>query len=132
MCSGPHPPALPTRPEFRCLANADLSSVQPLSGYRLMAPVARSMAARTVGSGPKTVSLLASLIAPGTVLPGTYAGSSAISGRRRAVISTAYVWPVYAVLRGGPGSPAVLDGQVSRRPVARPASSSERGPVLPD
>ncbi|CNH15383.1 Uncharacterised protein [Mycobacterium tuberculosis] len=29
------------------------------------------MAARTLGSGPNTVSLLASLVAPGTVLPGT-------------------------------------------------------------
>jgi hypothetical protein len=29
------------------------------------------MAVRTLGSGPKTVSLLASLMAPGTVLPGT-------------------------------------------------------------
>jgi hypothetical protein len=33
--------------------------------------VACSIAARTLGSGPKTVSLLASLIAPGTVFPGT-------------------------------------------------------------
>jgi hypothetical protein len=29
------------------------------------------MAARTLGNGPNTVSLLASLTAPGTVLPGT-------------------------------------------------------------
>src|ERR1700744_6299651 len=78
------------------------------------------MAARTPGSGPCTVSLLASLIAPGTVLPGTYAGSSAISGRRRAVISTAYVRPVYALLRGGSGSQAVLDGQARSGTLRRP------------
>src|ERR1700753_756898 len=65
--------------------------------------VARSMAARTLGSGPNTVSLLASLIEPGTVLPGTYTGSPASSGRRRAVTSTAYVGAVYAMPPAGPG-----------------------------
>src|ERR1700730_8010070 len=65
------------------------------------------MAARTLGSGPCTVSLLAILIAPGTVLPGVYAGRSASSGRRRAVTRPVYgsltctlpspVAPVYAV-----------------------------------
>ena len=72
-----------------------------------MLSVAFSMAARTLGSGPCTVSLLAILIAPGTVLPGVYAGRSASSGRRRAVTRPVYgsltcalpspVAPVYAV-----------------------------------
>jgi hypothetical protein len=35
-----------------------------------MLSTARSIAARTLGSGPSTVSLLAILMAPGTVLPG--------------------------------------------------------------
>src|ERR1700722_6845170 len=86
-------------------------------------PMARSTAARTLGSGPCTVSLLASLIAPAIVLPSTYAGSSANSGRRRAVTSTAYVRPVYAVLRGGSGSRGELDGQAPPRAAARPALS---------
>ena len=50
-----------------------------------MLSAAFSMAARTLGRGPCTVSLLAILIAPGTVLPGVYAGRSASSGRRRTV-----------------------------------------------
>src|SRR3954452_5239090 len=72
-----------------------------------MLSAAFSMAARTLGSGPCTVSLLAILIAPGTVLPGVYAGRSASSGRRRAVTASVYGWltcalpsavaPVYAV-----------------------------------
>src|SRR6267142_690814 len=72
-----------------------------------MLSAAFSMAARTLGRGPCTVSLLAILIAPGTVLPGVYAGRSASSGRRRAVTRPVYesltcalpspVAPVYAV-----------------------------------
>src|ERR1700752_4427993 len=62
-----------------------------------MLSVARSMAARTPGSGPNTVSLLARLIEPGPVLPGTYTDSPTSSGRRRAVTSTAYVGAVYAM-----------------------------------
>ena len=72
-----------------------------------MVSVAFSMAVRTLGSGPCTVSLLAILIAPGTVLPGVYAGRSASSGRRRAGTRPVYGWseralpgaiaPVYSV-----------------------------------
>src|SRR6478672_13915621 len=72
-----------------------------------MLSAAFSMAARTLGRGPCTVSLLAILIAPGTVLPGVYAGRSASSGRRRTVTRPVYesltcalpspVAPVYAV-----------------------------------
>src|SRR6516164_10918023 len=65
------------------------------------------MAARTPGSGPNTVSLLASLIEPGTVLPGTYTGSPTSSGRRRAVTSTAYVGAVYAM-------PPAVQGRLER------------------
>src|SRR6478736_4292919 len=49
-----------------------------------MLSAAFSMAARTPGRGPCTVSLLAILIAPGTVLPGVYAVGSAVNVRRRA------------------------------------------------
>src|ERR1700726_4193915 len=72
-----------------------------------MLSVAFSMAARTLGSGPSTVSLLGILIAPGTVFPGVYRGRSGSSGRRRAVTQPVYgsltcalpspVGPVYAV-----------------------------------
>src|SRR6185369_2232250 len=72
-----------------------------------MLSAAFSIAARTLGRGPCTVSLLAILIAPGTVLPGVYAGRSASSGRRRAVTRPVYesltcalpspIAPVYAV-----------------------------------
>src|SRR6185312_2879175 len=72
-----------------------------------MLSAAFSMAARTPGRGPCTVSLLAILIAPCTVLPGVYAGRSASSGRRRTVTRPVYgsltcalpspVAPVYAV-----------------------------------
>src|SRR6185503_21312167 len=72
-----------------------------------MLSAAFSIAARTLGRGPCTVSLLAILIAPGTVLPGVYAGRSASSGRRRTVTRPVYgsltcalpspVAPVYAV-----------------------------------
>src|SRR5260370_4043281 len=98
------------------------------------------MAARTRGRGPCSGSLLAILIAPGTVLPGVYAGRSASSGRRRAVTRPVYesltcalpspVAPVYAV-----GS-AVIVGRPARaaewdsRPIRCPPLSVPDVPIL--
>ena len=42
-----------------------------MSGYRLPAAAVRAMASSTGGSGGSGISLLASLIAPGTVRPAT-------------------------------------------------------------
>src|SRR5215213_7780841 len=73
-----------------------------------------SMAVRTVGSGPCTVSLLAILIAPGTVLPGVYAGRSASSGRKRAGTRPVYGWPERA-LPGVAGHVYAVGSAVHRR-----------------
>ena len=72
------------------------------------------MAARTLGSGPCTVSLLAILIAPGTVLPGVYAGRSASSGRRRAGTRPVYGWSQCA-LPGAAGHVYAVGSAVNRR-----------------
>lgn len=42
-----------------------------LSGYRWTEYAASAIASRTLGRGPTVVSLLASLIAPGKLRPGT-------------------------------------------------------------
>src|SRR3954470_19643978 len=62
-------------------ASAAVSATEALSGYRLTSAAASAMRASTEGSGGYGVSLLASLMAPGTVRPGTYAGSVVSIGR---------------------------------------------------
>src|SRR6478736_1235079 len=79
-----------------------------------MLSVALAMAVRTLGSGPCTVSLLAILNAPGTVLPGVYAGRSASSGRRRAGTRTVYGWALCA-LPGARGHVYAVGSAVNRR-----------------
>src|ERR1700754_3290241 len=91
-----------------------------------MLSVAFSIAARTLGSGPCTVSLLAILIAPGTVLPGVYAGRSASSGRRRAVTRSVYGWSNRAL----PGGVAHVYAVGSAVIVGRRARAAEWGSLL--
>src|SRR6185312_6973899 len=79
-----------------------------------MVPADFSIAACTLGSGGWTVSLLAILIAPCTVLPGVYAGRSASSGRRRAGTRPVYGWPKRA-LPGGAAPVYSVGSAVNRR-----------------
>src|SRR5579875_399544 len=52
-----------------------------MSGYRLTPLVISAIRAATAGSRPYGDSLLASSAAPGTLRPGTYDGSAAMTGR---------------------------------------------------
>ena len=52
-------------------ASVSRSSTTPMSGYRWLLAAASVIASTTPGSGPYGTSLLASLMAPGTVRPGT-------------------------------------------------------------
>src|SRR4051812_2330307 len=79
-----------------------------------MVSAAFSMAVRTLGSGPCTVSLLAILIAPGTLRPGGYAGRSASSGRRRAGTRPVYGWRLCA-LPAAVGDVYAVGSAVNRR-----------------
>src|SRR5205814_3385056 len=68
----------PNRP-----ASFSRSATTAMSGYRWVFAAASAIASGTPGSGPYGTSLLASLMAPGTVRPGTYDGSASRSGRVR-------------------------------------------------